>query len=133
MLQHCSSESGVDWGSIARIVVERYADHLDNLRFLLSPNTTFTDAPEQAFTVRAQLFVMLRPYTTTVDVLRQPPASADTSWLAPVVRRWETTQTSRIPLGMFTPQEVRIHAAVKSTLREICRRLAIGAFVCALL
>jgi hypothetical protein len=124
-----SSGSSVDWGSIARVVVERYADRLEYLRFLLSSNATvtFTDAAEQAFAVRARLLVMLGPYITTVDVPQQQQltASANVSWLAPVVRRCATTLTSRIPLGMLTPQEVRIHAAVENTLREICRRLAL--------
>ena len=120
------SRSSVDWRSIAHVVVERYADRLEYLRFLLSPNTTFTDAAEQAFAARAHLLVMLGPYITTVDVPpASVPASANASWLAPVVHRCATTQTSHIPLGMLTPQEVRIHAAVESTLREICRRLAL--------
>jgi hypothetical protein len=118
------SGSGVDWGSIARVVVERYADRLEYLRFLLSPNATFTNAAGQAFAARAHLLVMLAPYLTTVDV-PSAPASANASWLAPVVHRCATTQTSHIPLGLLTPQEVRIHAAVESTLREICRRLAL--------
>ena len=126
--------SGVDWGSIARVVVERYADRLEYLRFLLSSNATvtFTDAAEQAFAVRAQLLVMLGPYITTVDVpqlegqqQRLSAVAANLSWLAPVVHRCATTLTSRIPLGALTPQEVRIHAAVENTLREICRRLAL--------
>ena len=122
--QGSGNGSSVDWRSIARVVVERYANRLEHLRFLLSPNATFTDAAEQAFAARTRLLVMLGPYITTVDV---PPASgsANASWLAPVVHRCSTTQTSHIPLGMLTPQEVRIHAAVESTLREICRRLAL--------
>ncbi|KAH9028931.1 hypothetical protein EDB84DRAFT_256023 [Lactarius hengduanensis] len=32
--------SGIDWGSIVRVVTERYAGRLEYLRFLLSPNTT---------------------------------------------------------------------------------------------
>jgi hypothetical protein len=125
------SGSSVDWRSITRVVVERYADRVEYLRFLLSSNATvtFTDAAEQAFAVRAQLLVMLGPYITTVDVPQQHQqqlsASANVSWLAPVVRRCATTLTSRIPLGMLSPQEVRIHAAVENTLREICRRLAL--------
>jgi hypothetical protein len=117
--------SSVDWGSIARVVVERYADRLEHLRSLLSPNATFKDAAEQAFTARSLLVVMLAPYMTIVDVPQRLPASANVSWLAPVVHRCATTQTSRIPLGMLTPQEVLIHAAVENTLREICRRLAL--------
>ena len=117
--------SGVDWASIARIITERYADRLEYLRFLLSPTATFSDAAGQAAAARAQLLIMLVPYITTEDVPQQLPASANASWAAPVVRRCATTQTSRIPLGMLTPQEVRIHAAVEGTLREICRRLTL--------
>ena len=119
-----SSGSSVDWGSIARIVVERYADRLEYMRFLLSPNATFTNTAGQAFAARAHLLVMLGPYITTVDV-PHASASVNTSWLAPVVHRCATTQTLHIPLGMLTQQKVRIHAAVESTLREICRRLAL--------
>jgi len=117
------SGSGVDWGSIVRVVTERYADRLEYLWFLLSPNATFADASEQAAAARGQLLVMLVPYITTEDVPHQLPASPNTSWAAPVVRRCSTTQTSGIPVGMLTPQEVRIQAAVEGTLREICRRL----------
>jgi hypothetical protein len=119
------SRSGIDWGSIARVVTERYADRLEYLRFLLLPNTTFKDAAGQASAVREQLLIMLVPYITTEDVPQQHPASADTSWAAPVVHRCATTQTSNIPLGILTRQEVRIHAAVEGTLHEICRRLTL--------
>jgi hypothetical protein len=118
-----SGGSGVDWGSIARVVMERYAERLEYLRFLLSPNATFTDAAEQAATARGHLLVMLAPYITTADIPQELPASADPRWAAPVAQRCSTTQTSGIPLGLLTPQEVRIHAAVEGTLREICRRL----------
>ena len=120
------SGSGVNWRSIAPIIEERYAGRLKYLSFLLSSNAsvTFTDAAEQAFAVRAQLLVMLGQCITIVDV-PQLSAAANVSWLAPVVRRCATTLTSSIPLGMFTPQEIRIHAAVENSLREICRRLAL--------
>jgi hypothetical protein len=117
--------SGVDWGSIVRVVTERYADRLEDIRFFLSPNAaaTFKDVAEQATAVRGQLLVMLAPYITIDDVPQQLPASANAGWAAPVVHRCSTTQTSGIPVGLLTPQEVRIHAAVEGTLREICRRL----------
>ncbi len=118
--------SGIDWGSIVRVVTERYADRLEYLCFLFSPNTTtFTDALERATVAREQLLVMLAPYITTADVPERLPASANLSWAAPVALRCATTQTSHIPLGMLTPQEARIHAAVENTLHEICRRLVL--------
>jgi hypothetical protein len=118
--------SGIDWGSIVRVVMERYADRLEYLRFLLSPNTTiFGDELERAAVARAQLLVMLAPYITTADVPKQLPPSANLSWAAPIAQRCAMTQTSHIPLGMLTPQEARIHAAVENTLHEICRRLVL--------
>jgi len=113
--------SSVDWASIARVVMERYADRLEYLRFLLSPNTSFTGTAEQASATRVQLLIMLSPYLTIMDV--PPESSANASWAAPVVHRCSTTQTLGIPLGMLTPQEARIHAAIEHTLREVCRRL----------
>ncbi|KAH9056822.1 hypothetical protein EDB87DRAFT_1686836 [Lactarius vividus] len=96
--------SGIDWGSIVHVVTERYADRLEYLRFLLSPNTmTFADSRERAAVARGQLIVMLAPYITTTDVPQQLPASANLSWAA----------------------EARIHAAVENTLHEICRRLVL--------
>ncbi|KAH9010308.1 hypothetical protein EDB85DRAFT_2100935 [Lactarius pseudohatsudake] len=117
--------SGVDWGSIARVVTERYAGRLEHLRFLLSPNTKSADALERAAVAREQLLVMLAPYITTTDVPERLPASAGSSWAAPIAQRCATTQTSHIPLGVLTPQEARIHAAVENTIQEICRRLVV--------
>ena len=47
------SGSSIDWKSISHIVVERYADRLEYLRFLLSSNASvaFMDAAEQALVV----------------------------------------------------------------------------------
>ena len=118
--------SGIDWGSIARVVVERYGDRLEYLRFILSSNTTtFADELERGGAARAQLLTILTPYITTADVPKQLPPSANSSWAAPIAQRCATTQTSHIPMGMLTPQEARILAAVENTLREICRRLVL--------
>jgi hypothetical protein len=118
--------SGIDWGSITRVVVERYSDRLEYLRFLLSSNTTtFVDELERAGSARAQLLTILTPYITTADVPMQLLPSTNLSWAAPIAQRCAMTQTSHIPLGMLTPQEARIHAAVENTLREICRRLVL--------
>ena len=118
--------SGIDWGSISRVIMERYGSRLEYLRFLLSPNTTtFEDALDRAAVARAQLLVMLAPYITTVDVPEYLPPSSNPSWVVPIAQRCATTQTSHIPLSMLTLQEARIHAAVENTLHEICRRLVL--------
>ena len=118
--------SGIDWGSIARIVMERYAGRLEHLRFLLSPDAaTFEDALERAAVARSQLLVMLMPYITTADVPKQLPPSVNLSWAEPIAQRCAMTQTSHILLSILTPQEAQIHAAVENTLHEICRRLVL--------
>ena len=71
--------TGIDWGSIVRVITKRYTDRLEYLRFLLSPDTFAPDALERAATTRAQLLVMLAPYITTADVPKQLPASAKLS------------------------------------------------------
>ena len=114
--------TGIDWGSIVRVITKRYTDRLEYLRFLLSPDTFAPDALERAATTRAQLLVMLAPYITTADVPKQLPASANLSWGAPIVLRCATTY---IPLGGLTHQETRIYTAVENTLHEICRRLVL--------
>ena len=114
--------SGIDWGSIMRVITDRYADRLEYLRFLLSPNPSASNALERTVATREQLLVMLAPYITTVDVPRRLPPSANFSWAAPIALRCATTH---IPLDLLTPQEVRIHAAVENTLYEICRRLVL--------
>ena len=118
-------ESGVDWGSITRIVMERYAGRLEYLYSLLSPNTRFADALERAAIARTQLLVMLAPYITTADIPKRLPTSTDLTWAAPIAQRCATTQTSHIPLDILTSQEARIHFAVENTLHEICRRLVL--------
>lgn len=70
-------ESGTDWGSITRVVMERYARRLEYLCSLLSLNTTFVDALERAAIAHIQLLVMLLLYITTADIPKQLPASAD--------------------------------------------------------
>jgi hypothetical protein len=53
-------QSGVVWGSITRVVTEHYAERLDYLQFLLSPEAGFVDAAEQPARARAQLFACSR-------------------------------------------------------------------------
>ena len=80
--------SGIDWGSIVRVVMNRYASRLEDLHLLLSRSTTtYGDEYEQAAVARAQLLSMLAPYITTADVLEQLPPLADLSWAAPIALR----------------------------------------------
>ncbi|KAI0043674.1 hypothetical protein FA95DRAFT_1628815 [Auriscalpium vulgare] len=114
--------SGVDWGSVTRVVVERYADRLELLRYLLAP-ARYPNATEQAALVRKQLLTALAPYITVDTVPTADCAKSNTSWAAPIVERCATTQTGRILDHTLTEQERLIRDAVEGTLREACRRL----------
>ncbi|KAI0060145.1 hypothetical protein BV25DRAFT_986342 [Artomyces pyxidatus] len=112
--------SGVDWGSVTRLIVERYAGRLETLRYTLEPVATFNlNATQQAALVRFQFLTMLVPYMTTDSV----PTNA--SWTSSIVERCSTPSTSLIPASLLTPQERRIQGSVQGTLHEICRRLTV--------
>ncbi|KAH9177288.1 hypothetical protein EDB89DRAFT_2064899 [Lactarius sanguifluus] len=86
--------SGIDWGSIVRVVTERYGGRLEHLRFLLSSNTSSADPLERAAVAREQLFP--RPLTS--------------SWATPVALRCVATQTSHITFRLARSRGSREHA-----------------------
>ncbi|THH17485.1 hypothetical protein EW146_g3336 [Bondarzewia mesenterica] len=117
--------SGVDWSSVTRVVVERYGERLDLLKYLLEP-TTFSNITEQSELFRAQLLIMLSPYMVTHAVPDEgSKPTVDVAWLSPVVHYCSTTQTSHIRRDTLTSQEEKILAAVEETLHEICRVLGV--------
>ncbi|KAI0060144.1 hypothetical protein BV25DRAFT_1918011 [Artomyces pyxidatus] len=109
--------SGVDWGSITRVIVERYAERLETLRYILEPEPF--NATQEAALVRVQLLTMLVPYMTTDSVPTNPSCTSS------LVQRCSTPPTSLLPAGLLTPQVRRILDAVQGTLREIYRRLTL--------
>ncbi|KAI0063263.1 hypothetical protein BV25DRAFT_408727 [Artomyces pyxidatus] len=114
--------SGVDWGSVTHVVLQRYADRLALLRFLLAPAPVdAANVTEHAALVRTQLLTMLAPYMTTDAV----PTPGNASWAEKIVRLCATTHTARIRDASLTPQERVIRDAVEGTAREICRRLTL--------
>ncbi|KZV67920.1 hypothetical protein PENSPDRAFT_583188 [Peniophora sp. CONT] len=117
-----SARSGIDWGSMTRVVVERYSQRLELLAYTLF-NASFSDPRERATKARAQVLTMLAPYFTTFDSPRDDDAAAGKAWLAPVVQRCADTHTAGIPTSLLTAQERLIYDAVEDVMREICRRL----------
>ncbi|KAI0045169.1 hypothetical protein FA95DRAFT_159148 [Auriscalpium vulgare] len=118
--------SGVNWGSVARGVVDTYAERLDLLRFLVDPTRSmYRNVTERAGVVRAQLLTMLTAYISLEDVpsLDRDTDAGDRVWAAPIVARCAESQTAHFLLDTMTPQERRIRDAVQGTQTEICRRL----------
>ncbi|KAI0315111.1 hypothetical protein OF83DRAFT_1174142 [Amylostereum chailletii] len=118
--------SRVDWGSVTRVVSDRYAQRLEFLKYTLEEPNLYHNTTEQAASIRSQILTMLAPYmtTTTVPEVDVQPG-ANISWAAAMVDRCANAHTSGIPLGMLTPQEHLIYDAVRDTGHEICRRLTL--------
>ncbi|KAI0314483.1 hypothetical protein OF83DRAFT_1174711 [Amylostereum chailletii] len=117
--------SGVDWRSVTRVVMDRYAQRLEFLKYTLE-TFAFPNATAQAASTRAQLLTMLTPYMTTVDVPNSDIIpSANTSWAAPIAERCARSHTSHILPETLTRQERLIRGAVEDTQHEICRRLSL--------
>jgi hypothetical protein len=117
--------SGINWRSIANVVIERYAHRLQQLNYTLSPDTAFPSAKSRATSVREQLLIMLAPFLTPNDI----PLShcSGPSWIVPVIARCSNAHVGHITDATFgqTPQERLIRTAFLETTREVCRRVGL--------
>ncbi|KAJ7454351.1 hypothetical protein B0H11DRAFT_2325177 [Mycena galericulata] len=119
--------SGVDWRTLYRVVLDRYADPLELLQHLLN-TTTPTNARARALTVQMQLRVMLTPYIL-YSARPGPGMEGEVkgdAWAAPVWRACATRHTAHIHASTvlstrLTPSERSLLAALDETSREICR------------
>ncbi|KAG2037651.1 hypothetical protein BDR03DRAFT_919576 [Suillus americanus] len=120
--------SGIDWKTLTHAIVDRYANRLELMQYLL--NFTSSDSQEvlqQANLVQTQLRVMLAPYLLDDSIV--PSADTDTpglhpsQWASPIFRLCATTHTTvminQIPL--MTSSEHLLRKAIEDTTREICR------------
>ncbi|KAJ6546652.1 hypothetical protein DFH09DRAFT_1039894 [Mycena vulgaris] len=117
--------SGVDWQTLYRVVVDRYADRLELLEYLLN-TTTAENLAARAPTIQAQLRVMLTPYILYTARPTRGDTADDDAWAAPVWRGCATRHTAHIHAsrelnGRLTAGEGLLLRAVDETSREICR------------
>ncbi|KAI5988720.1 hypothetical protein EDD15DRAFT_2172097 [Pisolithus albus] len=125
------SSSGIDWLTLIRVVVDRYSERLEFVRYLL--NSTSPDAADSDSTIdvavktQVQLRNMLAPYIL-FDVI--PPStvfkteereSDELDWVRPVFRLCATTHTGMLEGSTMTSAEKLLLDAVQGTTREICR------------
>ncbi|KAJ7671252.1 hypothetical protein DFH06DRAFT_980293 [Mycena polygramma] len=115
--------SGVDWRTLFRVVVDRYADRLELLQYLLK-STTADNAAERTKTMQRQLRVMLTPY---ILFSVRPSAAADNdAWAGPVWRGCATRHTEYIHTSLtarLTQSERLLLGALDETNREVCRSI----------
>ena len=115
--------SGVDWGSITQVIVDRYGGHLELLRHILRNPESKRNVTEQVAEARSQVLIMLTPYMLTSAIPPNPTGPVDRSWINPVVKHCASTYTVWPPKTLLTPQEKVIKGAVEEVLSEICRVL----------
>ncbi|KAJ7243821.1 hypothetical protein B0H12DRAFT_1130158 [Mycena haematopus] len=116
--------SGIDWQTLYRVIVDRYADRLETLAHLL--NTTTPDTVhERARIIQAQLRIMLTPYILYTARPILGDSVADDAWALPVWKNCATKHTAYIhastALQRMTASERLLLRALDDTNREICR------------
>ncbi|KAG0707828.1 hypothetical protein DFH29DRAFT_1053514 [Suillus ampliporus] len=119
-----ATAGGIDWKTVLRLVVDRYASRLEVMQYLL--NITLDDTPilfDHARKVQRQLRTVLTPYTILAALPSNTSSNATNSWAAPVFRECATSHTASIAAhgAAFTPSEDLLLQAVQETTREICR------------
>ncbi|KAJ6582120.1 hypothetical protein B0H19DRAFT_1370255 [Mycena capillaripes] len=119
------SGSGVDWRTLYRVLVDRYAERLELLGYLLN-TTTPANVDDRAKTVQMQLRLTLTPYIlySARPVLSR--GEVDDAWATPIWGGCATRHTAHIhadaSLQMrLTPSERVLLSALDETNREICR------------
>jgi hypothetical protein len=112
--------SGIDWGSITQVIVDRYGKRLELLRHILENPESKRNVTERAAEARSQVLIMLTPYMLTSAIPPNPTGPVDRSWIDPVAKHCASTHTSWTPEALLTPQETMIKGAVEEVLSRIC-------------
>jgi len=112
--------SGIDWGSITQVIVDRYGKRLELLRHVLQNPDSKRNVTEQVAETRSQVLIMLTPYMLTSAIPPNPTGPVDRSWIEPVAKHCASTHTAWTPEALLTPQEKLIKGAVEGVLSQIC-------------
>ena len=112
--------SGIDWGSITQVIVNRYGGRLELLQRILQNPESKRNVTEQVAETRSQVLTMLTPYMLTSAIPPNPTGPLNRSWIDPIVKHCASTHTAWAPEALLTPQERVIKGAVEEVLSRIC-------------
>ena len=112
--------SGIDWGSITQVIVDRYGGRLELLQHILQNPESKRNVTEQVAEARSQVLIMLTPYMLASAIPPNPTGPVDRSWIDPVVKHCASTHTAWASETLLTPQEKVIKRAVEEVLSQIC-------------
>ena len=112
--------SGIDWGSLTQVIVDRYGGRLELLRHILQNPGSKRNVTERVAEARSQVLIMLTPYMLVSAIPPNPTGPVDRSWVDPVVEHCASIYTAWAPEELLTPQEKVIRQAVEEVLLRIC-------------
>ncbi|TFK73316.1 hypothetical protein BDN72DRAFT_894142 [Pluteus cervinus] len=122
------SASGVDWRTLYQVIVERYADRLEMLRYILNATEPTAENYSQNYTqtmdsAMYRLHLMLTSYALQTATPPTDGRDEDRVWASPVFQHCATTHTSSLfPFrSSFSRSELLLLKALEDTNREICR------------
>lgn len=117
--------SGIDWKTVLRVVVDRYASRLETMQYLLNMTLDDRSTFDHAQQVQRQLHTVL---LSCIVFAALPPntsitANATNSWAAPIFRACATSHAASILARemTLTPSERVLLQAIRETTHEICR------------
>ena len=116
--------SGIDWKTLIRVIVDRFAQRLELTHHLLnSPATNPGEILDLANRAQTQLRIMLTPYILFSATPTNPSDETDLDWTIPIYKLCATTHTYTMEseLDSMTDSEKLLLQAVRGTSREICR------------
>ncbi|KAG1891590.1 uncharacterized protein F5891DRAFT_1282480 [Suillus fuscotomentosus] len=117
--------SGIDWKTVLRVVVDRYASRLDFMQHLLNMTLDDRSIFDHAQQIQRRLRTVLLPYTVFSALPPNTSVTANTTnvWAAPVFRECAISHTASIVTRGTTlmPSERLLLQAVRETTHEICR------------
>ncbi|KAL0945489.1 hypothetical protein HGRIS_000975 [Hohenbuehelia grisea] len=123
--------TGVDWPTLARVIVDRFGDRLELLAYILNSTSSahLGNATERAEKAHVQLRLMIQPYALLSAIpanMSSFIATQDVSWASPIYKHCATAHTSyagKLAPNM-APSELTVLAAVRNTTSGICRTVA---------
>ncbi|KAG2368484.1 hypothetical protein BDR07DRAFT_1390772, partial [Suillus spraguei] len=125
LVQPSVTTSIIDWKTVLRVVVDRYASRLEMMQYLLNMTLDDRSIFNHARQVQRRLRTVLLPYTLFAVIPPNTSITANTtnSWAVPVFRECATSHTTSIEAHetTLTPSEHLLLQAVRETTREICR------------
>lgn len=108
--------SGIDWTTLVHVIVDRYSNRLEMIRYLL--NATDVDDLRMAKRVQTQLKSITQPY----NLQSAEPVANELSWASPIYELCSTTHVKYIVASLkLTQSEQLILESIFDTNKEVCR------------